>query len=83
MGTDYDCWHETEDDVTVEAVVAILRANAELGKRIVQQVAGQLPSAAECACQQAAQFAVITAPEAIPAAAKARLRGLYGKYWES
>ena len=35
MATDYDCWHEGHDDVTVEQVVAVLRANVSLAKRIV------------------------------------------------
>ena len=82
MGTDYDCWHEEEEDVSVESVLVVLRANAQLGNRIVQRLAGQLPEASSCACLSAARFAVITAPEAISAEARERLRGLYGKYWE-
>jgi 5'-methylthioadenosine phosphorylase len=82
MGTDYDCWHETEEDVSVEAVIAILKANADMGNRVVQEVSRRLPEAADCECQSAARFATITAPEAISAEAKARLRLLYGKYWD-
>ena len=82
MGTDYDCWHETEEDVSVEAVIGILRANAELGNRIVRLLAGRLPAAVDCECHSAARFAVITAPEAISPQARARLRTLYGKYWD-
>jgi 5'-methylthioadenosine phosphorylase len=82
MGTDYDCWHETEEDVTAEAVIATVRANAELSNRVVQTVAALLPEVSDCACQSAAQFATMTAPEAISAEAKARLRLLYGKYWD-
>ncbi len=82
MGTDYDCWHETEEDVSVEAVIAILRANAEMANRVVQVAAGLLPEVSSCACLSAARFATITSPEAISAKAKARLRLLYGKYWD-
>lgn len=35
MATDYDCWHEGHDDVTVDQVVAVLRANVSLAKRII------------------------------------------------
>jgi 5'-methylthioadenosine phosphorylase len=35
MATDYDCWHEGHDDVTVDQVIAVLKANVELAKRIV------------------------------------------------
>lgn len=82
MGTDYDCWHETEEDVSVEAVIATLRANAEMGNRVVQAVAGLLPETATCDCQSAARYATITSPEVISAEVKARLRVLYGKYWD-
>ena len=82
MGTDYDCWHEEEEDVSVEAVIAILKANAELGNRVVLETAGQLPATSACACQEAARFAIITAPEAITAEAKQRLSTLYGRYFD-
>lgn len=35
MATDYDCWHEGHDDVTVDQVIAVLQANVNLAKRIV------------------------------------------------
>ena len=82
MGTDYDCWHESEEDVTIAAVVATMKANAELANRVVQAVAGLLPEESDCDCLSAAEFATMTAPEAISAEARARLRVLYGKYWD-
>ncbi len=36
MSTDYDCWHEGHDDVTVEAVVAVINANVALAQNIVR-----------------------------------------------
>ena len=35
MSTDYDCWHEGHDDVTVDQVIAVLNANVNLAQRIV------------------------------------------------
>ena len=35
MATDYDCWHEGHDDVTVDQVVAVIRANVALAQRII------------------------------------------------
>ena len=81
MGTDYDCWHEEEEDVSVAAVLATLKANSEMGKSIVKETVRQLPAESECECLRAAQYAIITAPEAISPEAKARLSGLYGHYW--
>lgn len=82
MGTDYDCWHEAEEDVSVETVVAVLKANAEHANQIVCTLAAQLPRTSDCDCLNAAQFAIITSPDAISSAAKERLGLLYDKYWK-
>jgi 5'-methylthioadenosine phosphorylase len=82
MGTDYDCWHETEEDVSIEAVLEVLRSNAELASRVVQDVARSLPEQSGCACLNAAQYAIITAPEAISKEVRERLKVLYGRYLE-
>jgi 5'-methylthioadenosine phosphorylase len=82
MGTDYDCWHEEEEDVSIESVLAVLKANAEMANRIVQTVAGLLPDESDCDCQQAARYAIITAPERITPDVKARLAVLYGQYFD-
>ena len=81
MGTDYDCWHEEEEDVSVGAVIETLRANAAAASRIIAAVAAALPAESDCECLEAARHAIITAPEAIGAGAKARLEPLYGKYF--
>ncbi len=83
MGTDYDCWHEAEEDVSVEAVVAVLKANAECANDIVKALIRLLPESSDCACLDAAQFAIMTAPDAISDVAKARLQVLYGRYLQS
>lgn len=80
MGTDYDCWHEEEEDVDIESVLAILKANAEMANSVVQEIVGRLPETSACECLSAAQYAIITAPEAVPDAAKERLKTLYGHY---
>ena len=82
MGTDYDCWHEAEEDVSVESVVAVLQANAARANHIVRALTERLPKTSACACHNAAQFAIITAPAAISQTAKERLNVLYGKYWK-
>ena len=77
--TDYDCWHEDEEEVDVEAILEVLRANARLAARTVGELAGRLPSG-ECACHSALQGAIITDPAAIPAETRERLRVIAGKY---
>jgi 5'-methylthioadenosine phosphorylase len=39
-----------------------------------------MPRERTCACASAAKFAVLTQPDAIPEAAKERLKLLFGKY---
>ena len=82
MGTDYDCWHEEEEDVSVEAVIEIVHRNASLGNEIVKAVTALLPPDTDCECLHAARHAVITAPDAVTDEAKARLALLYGKYFD-
>ncbi len=81
LSTDYDCWHETEEDVSVEAVMAIVRKNVDLARRIVQNAVERIPIERACGCVDAAKFAVMTAPEAIPPAARERLALIMGKHW--
>ncbi len=82
MGTDYDCWHESEEDVSIDAVLAILKANSEQANLIVQEVARLLPEVSDCACLHAAKYAIITAPGMIADEVKERLKVLYGHYFE-
>ncbi len=78
--TDYDCWHHSEESVTVEMVVANLQQSAELAKNIVKTVVGQVPRQRDCACAMALKDAIITSPEQIPAYLKKDLALLIGKY---
>lgn len=67
MVTDYDCWHPHHDDVTVEAIIKVLIANADNARSLVKKVAPRLQGdtqAANCACRSALEHAIITAPEA-------------------
>jgi len=66
MVTDFDCWHPNHDDVTVEAIISVLLANADKARSLVAQVAPHLHGdghAQHCACRRALEHALITAPE--------------------
>ncbi len=71
--TDYDCWHESEESVTVAAVLAVLKKNSELAHRAVAELAKALPDAAESPARRALEHAVITPPDAIAENVRARL----------
>ncbi|MBL0167330.1 MAG: S-methyl-5'-thioadenosine phosphorylase [Propionivibrio sp.] len=66
MVTDYDCWHPNHDDVTVDAIVKVLLANADNARSLVKKVAPRLhgdDKAVTCSCRSALEHALITAPE--------------------
>ena len=71
--TDYDCWHEIEEPVTVEAILATLCANVALAKRLLRAAVKSAASVTSCPCQQALQHAIVTAPETIPAGLRRKL----------
>jgi 5'-methylthioadenosine phosphorylase len=78
--TDYDCWHPSHDEVTVEMIVANLTENARTAQQVIAAAVDALPFARTCECATALKHALITRPEAIPASAKARLAPIVGKY---
>ena len=79
--TDYDVWHESEEDVGVEAVVAILLKNAETAKAIIHGTVERLPRERSCLCAHALKDAIITDRAAVPARVKRDLAPLIGKYF--
>lgn len=78
LATDYDCWHRTEEDVSVEAILAILRGNVETSKRIIREAAKRLPGEGTCGCAAALRHAIITDRRRIPPSARKRLALLIG-----
>ncbi len=80
MVTDYDCWREGHDDVTVDQVVAVLRQNAENAAKVVRAAIVAMPSARTCGCVDAMKYAILTDKTMIPEVAKERLGLLIGKY---
>jgi len=82
MVTDYDCWHPNHDDVTVDAIVKVLLANADKARALVKNVAPRVQadaSAGACTCRTALQYAIITAPEARDAAMVEKLSAVAGR----
>ena len=80
MVTDYDCWHEEHDAVTVTDILANLTKNAANACKVVATAVAAMPQARECKCCSALQHALITAPAAIPPVTRQKLELLVGKY---
>jgi 5'-methylthioadenosine phosphorylase len=80
MVTDYDCWHEEHDAVTVDEIVGNLTKNAENACKLVRQVVRTMPETRNCKCGSALKHAIISDLRAISSETKDRLGLLIGKY---
>jgi len=78
--TDYDCWRESTEAVTVEAILGVLKANASSARSAMRAAVGRVEPGRRCACRSAMRYAVITDRRAIPEDAKKRLVPIAGKY---
>ena len=81
MSTDYDCWHESEEDVTVEMVVQNMNTNSANAKKLVKALARELGKERGCQCKEAAKYAVITAPEVRNSETTRKLRAILPDYF--
>jgi 5'-methylthioadenosine phosphorylase len=80
MATDYDCWHEQHDDVTVDDLIETLNNNVQLARDIIKKVVPAIGESRECPCCNALQNAIITPKEAITKETKERLEILIKRY---
>jgi 5'-methylthioadenosine phosphorylase len=80
MATDYDCWHEGEEDVNVNAVLAVLKANAELAQRTVLELGRILPDPTASIAHDALANAILTPPSSIGPDVRDRLGFLLTKH---
>lgn len=79
MVTDFDCWHEEEEAVTVEMVVKILHQNAEAAAATIAKAVAAIDLNFENPIFNAMQFAVLTRPEHWPAETAERLKHILPK----
>ena len=79
--TDYDCWHETAGDVSVEQILGYLRANATMAQKVLRLSITRIASRnRDCPCGDALKFAIVTDPALIPAKLKQELKPIIGRY---
>lgn len=85
--TDYDCWHISEDPVTVEMVINTLRKNTATAQKAIVRLVELLTQAHQegmncyCSCDSALETAFITNPNHISEEMKEKLQLLTGKYF--
>lgn len=79
MITDYDCWHETADPVTVEMIMGHLQANSELAQAIVAASVPRIAQHRRCSCGEALTNAIISRRENVPATVLAELDPIVGR----
>ncbi len=78
--TDYDCWHESHESVTVEMIVGNLKQNSRNAQAIIVQAVRDLTDHRNCNCGRALENAIITDKSTIPAETKQKLDLIIGKY---
>jgi|688.fasta_scaffold00025_85 5'-methylthioadenosine phosphorylase len=82
MVTDYDCWHREHDSVTIDMVLANLRANAELAQRITRLAAERVAASRPVSqAHTALRNALITPALAVPAETRRRTELFTAPYW--
>ncbi|MDH3382298.1 MAG: hypothetical protein OEL54_06300, partial [Flavobacteriaceae bacterium] len=81
LSTDYDCWHESEEEVSVEAVLKVMSKNVSNSKMILKDIfENYQEDATPCSDQSALQFAIMTDKSLIPDKTKEKLKIIIGKY---
>src|SRR5690606_16491183 len=78
--TDYDCWHEEHDNVTIEMIVGYLTQNAATAQQVIANAVEKLPIDRTCPCATALEYAIITRPDAVTPEARQRLAPIVDKY---
>ncbi|MBM3264368.1 MAG: S-methyl-5'-thioadenosine phosphorylase [candidate division Zixibacteria bacterium] len=78
--TDYDCWHEEHDSVTLEMIIENLHANVEHARQTLRAVVPAIPIDRSCHCHSALAHAILTDRTAIPEETIRRLGPLVSKY---
>jgi len=80
LATDYDCWHHSEEAVTVEAVLAVMKHNIETSKSMIRQAVSMLTGERSCSCGESLKNTIMTPEKLIPAKVKKDLAPIIGKY---
>jgi 5'-methylthioadenosine phosphorylase len=81
LATDYDVWHESEEAVTVEAVIANLLKNVATAKEVLRRLIPEIDPPRRCGCPTLLKNAIITNPSAFPPKTRKMLKLFLDKYY--
>ncbi len=73
MSTDYDCWHQSEEDVTVEMVMEVVKDNVIMAGKVLSEALLLLGEEYQATCSCNSPMGVMSSPDASPAVALSRL----------
>lgn len=80
LSTDYDCWYEEEDDVSVAMVVENIKANSRNAQNILTGIVNKIPGERTCQCKEALKYGIMTDPGVMPEEELKKVDLLIGKY---
>lgn len=78
--TDYDCWHESHESVTVDMILDNLNKNIGNAKNILKIAIPKVGELKTFSARDALKYAIVTRPESIPEKTKKDLQIIIGKY---
>lgn len=78
LSTDYDCWHEEEEDVNAGAVLKIIQQNVATARAMISHAVSPDMLVPHCACREAARGAILTDPKCFPEETRGNLALLLG-----
>lgn len=80
LATDYDCWHQSEEEVTIDQIIKVMNDNIETSKKILSKAIESLTPDRPCGCGSALQYGIMTEPNKIPIQTRSDLDIIVGKY---
>ncbi len=78
--TDYDCWHESAETVTVEMILENLNKNVDNSKKIIKEIILAIDEKTRCSCNESLKYAIVTQAPAIREDIKKKLEPIISKY---
>ena len=80
LSTDYDCWHEEEESVTLDAIMEIIHKNVTMAQAIIIETIKDIAYEKSCGCGNILQYSIVTDKTLIPKETKQNLSEIVGKY---